>query len=314
MYNYTIIIPHYNIPQLLERCVASIPMRDDIQTIVVDDCSPDSPELTATVQRLKLRKNLEFYRTKLGGSAGRARNLGLDYALGKWLIFADADDFFDQSFSEKLDRYLNAEGDVIYFNFRSVRSENISQISNRESDYNKFFEQYDKNHNEDNFRFLYCTPWGKIIKRSLVENNKIRFDETRYANDAMFAVLVGCKAQSILPVDEVLYVLTERTGSLANNFCRKAGETVIRAKVALRIQKVIKDNGHIFPYDYQIYIRILLWNGEFQDLLNLYHTIADYDLTKSNILNIVRHTGRRYWLVALWLIWQDWMLLLFRRR
>ena len=35
---YSIIIPHYNIPDLLRRCLESIPQRDDVQVIVVDDC------------------------------------------------------------------------------------------------------------------------------------------------------------------------------------------------------------------------------------------------------------------------------------
>lgn len=76
-----------------------------------------------------------------------------------------------------------------------------------------------------------------MIKRSLINNYQIRFDETRYANDAMFAVLIGCKAKTILPINIPIYVLTERVGSLANNFCRKPGETIIRAKVALRVRK-----------------------------------------------------------------------------
>lgn len=36
---YTIIIPHYGIPQLPERCLASIPNREDVQIVVVYDCS-----------------------------------------------------------------------------------------------------------------------------------------------------------------------------------------------------------------------------------------------------------------------------------
>lgn len=36
-YMYCIIIPHKNTPDLLIRCVASIPQRDDVQVIVVDD-------------------------------------------------------------------------------------------------------------------------------------------------------------------------------------------------------------------------------------------------------------------------------------
>ncbi len=36
---WSIIVPHHNIPQLLERCLDSIPERDDIQIIVIDDNS-----------------------------------------------------------------------------------------------------------------------------------------------------------------------------------------------------------------------------------------------------------------------------------
>ena len=36
---YSIIIPHKNIPKLLQRCLDSIPERDDVQVIIVDDNS-----------------------------------------------------------------------------------------------------------------------------------------------------------------------------------------------------------------------------------------------------------------------------------
>ena len=38
---FSIIIPHYDIPDLLMRCLKSIPVSEDIQVIVVDDNSPD---------------------------------------------------------------------------------------------------------------------------------------------------------------------------------------------------------------------------------------------------------------------------------
>lgn len=313
MYNFTIIVPHYNIPLLLERCIASIPEREDVQIVVVDDCSPDTLELRKTVDKLKLHKNLEVYYTPQGGSAGRARNIGLDHAEGKWLIFADADDFFDVTLSEMMDKYLNAEEDIIYFNFRSVLSDDISKPSDRESTYNEFFRQYNRDHKKENFRFLYCTPWGKMIKRSLVDDNHIRFDETRYANDAMFAVLIGCKARDILPINIPLYVLTERKGSLASNFCCKPGETAIRTWVALRVRKAIEDHGYKFLYDYQKFIRILLWNGEYRELIGFYHSIADYGLSKADIIDIICQTGRRYYPISLWLIWKDAILTFFKR-
>lgn len=39
LYNFSIIIPHYNNEQDLRRCMASIPDRDDVQIIIVDDNS-----------------------------------------------------------------------------------------------------------------------------------------------------------------------------------------------------------------------------------------------------------------------------------
>ena len=38
-YAFTIIIPHKNVPDLLQRCLDSIPKRDDLHIIVVDDNS-----------------------------------------------------------------------------------------------------------------------------------------------------------------------------------------------------------------------------------------------------------------------------------
>lgn len=212
-----------------------------------------------------------------------------------------------------MDEMTTAPEDVVYFSFRSVLNDDMSQPSTREEAYADFFRQYAYDHREENFRFLYQTPWGKFVRRSLVEGHHIRFDETRYANDALFAVHVGCEASSIRVVDRPLYILTERNGSLADQFCRKPGETAIRAQVALRVRKVIADNGYVFDYDYRIFIRLLLWNKEFCDLLHIYHTIASYGLRKRDILSIVWQTGWRYAPLNLWLVAMDAWLALLRK-
>ena len=122
--NYSIIIPHYNIPELLIRCLKSIPVREDIQVIVVDDCSPDADTYMSRFPELS-RPNLEFYSTQKGGSAGRARNVGLDHAKGKWLIFADADDYFTDKLDFFLKECVNCEEDIIYFDFKLRQNSSI---------------------------------------------------------------------------------------------------------------------------------------------------------------------------------------------
>lgn len=89
---YSVIIPHKDIPCLLQRCLDSIPPRDDVQIIVVDDnSSPDIVDFAHFPGRD--RTDVEILFTKEGGGAGYARNCGLAGAKGKWLVFADADDF-----------------------------------------------------------------------------------------------------------------------------------------------------------------------------------------------------------------------------
>ena len=90
---FSIRIPHYDIPDLLMRCLKSIPVSKEIQVIVVDDNSPHADTYLERYPELS-RPYLEFIRTTKGGGAGYARNVGLDHAKGQWLLFADADDFF----------------------------------------------------------------------------------------------------------------------------------------------------------------------------------------------------------------------------
>ena len=71
---YSIIIPHKEIPDLLMRCLRSIPVSEDIQVIVVDDNSSYDDTCLYTYPELS-RPYLEFIRTKTGGVAGYARNL-----------------------------------------------------------------------------------------------------------------------------------------------------------------------------------------------------------------------------------------------
>ena len=95
MINYSIIIPHKNTPDLLQYCLDSIPIRSDVQVIVVDDNSDEDKKPTFTRDDVKF-----FYIDKEHTKgAGRARNVGLEHAVGKWyynnVIYVDNPYFVD---------------------------------------------------------------------------------------------------------------------------------------------------------------------------------------------------------------------------
>lgn len=89
---YSIIIPHFNDFKSLERLLNSIPSRDDIEIIVIDDKSTDEYDLDSIKSKCIFLNNETPIK-----SAGTCRNIGLKIAKGKWLLFADSDDvFFEQ--------------------------------------------------------------------------------------------------------------------------------------------------------------------------------------------------------------------------
>src|SRR5690606_10038136 len=141
-FNYSIIIPHKNIPKLLERCLWSIPRRDDLQIIVVDDNS--DPALVDFTNFPGLNDPfVEVIFTKEGKGAGYARNVGVSKAKGRMLLFADADDFFNYCIYDVLEEYKDNDIDLIYFKCNSLHSEKFT-AANGERDVNFINDRIDR--------------------------------------------------------------------------------------------------------------------------------------------------------------------------
>ena len=56
---YSIIIPHYNSPDLLLRLLKTIPVREDLEVIVVDDNSTNFSNIVSLMWLLFIHKLME---------------------------------------------------------------------------------------------------------------------------------------------------------------------------------------------------------------------------------------------------------------
>ncbi len=292
---FSIIIPHYDIPDLLMRCLDSIPVREDIQVIVVDDNSPGADTYLDRYPALS-RPYLEFVRTTKGGGAGYARNVGLDHAKGKWLLFADADDYYADNMYKIIMSHVSSNADVIYFKKKSVLSEDITKAINRSNYINRLIDRYFETSDEKPIRSNFAVPWAKMIRKGVVEESGLRFEETKYSNDQFFNVSIGCLAKKIEVSNEVLYVVTRRQGSLTSSFCEKKGELEIRSEICFRSMKLLKQYDYLWMDDipFKQYMRLMLKRN--RKLFNYYFFRLDsiYPSTYSAIMDIGDNTSSKF--------------------
>ncbi|MBQ3216024.1 MAG: glycosyltransferase [Oscillospiraceae bacterium] len=186
----SVVVPCYKVEQYLPQMIDSLLGQTlrDLEIILVDDGSPDRSgaicdEYAAKDSRIRVIH-------KPNGGVGAARNDGLDAATGQWIIFCDSDDYLEP---EALDKLLRkgeeADADVVFGDVTLVfenkqepavfyKDEFVTddrQLIDRliEAD---FYKYYCYNPPEKGVAFGYGGPWNKLVRRSLLTENDIRFD------------------------------------------------------------------------------------------------------------------------------------------
>lgn len=218
----SIVIPHYNSPRKLKRLLDTIPIYKEIQVIVIDDISNEEKDEYIRIKE-EYKDKVEFYDNLVENkSAGGARNIGLQKAKGKWLLFADADDFFLETFWSTIQDYMNAEEDVIFFPPLAVK-EGTRRASRRAINFlmlalnawqEKVYYKEITRKTELNIRYRWSSPCSKLIRKEIVDKYKICFDVVKYSNDVTFSSKLGFFARKINVSYEPIYVITEGTDSL----------------------------------------------------------------------------------------------------
>ena len=247
---YSIIIPHKDTPVLLQRCLDSIPIRDDVQVIVIDDNSDAEKVDFDNFPRWK-GKNYEYYLTKEGKGAGYARNIGIERSTGKWLLFADSDDTFA---SEELNILLEKskeDYDAICW------PSDVTQINNSTDfypyqqraghllfDYTKIGQHTLTPCKDSNILYSLFEPWHKMCTRDLIDKYRIRYSEVISCNDALFSVRLAQHAKKTAVYSDVIYhyIKHSKSLSLVDDFSIIIQRTNELFRVQHVLQKVNKEN------------------------------------------------------------------------
>lgn len=303
MINYSFIIPHKDIPDLLRRCVASIPRRDDIEIIIVDDASDTLTVNENTMADVIEQPCVNMIFTKENGGLSYVRNIGVKKATGKWIFIADADDFLMPGALEMLDKYKDSDAEVVCFHICAKDCYTLEPC-NRGMKYNGYMDKAIAGEISMNMLLaIAVTTWTKMVQRDFYIRHDIRFQEdTRILTDLYWAKLLALKAQSIEVSPDVLYCVTERSTRMSNTFVSKAHLRQMY-HVAKTTNKLVVDHGKAEYAQSLEYIltRIhnhsvaLCWKYFFLSFFDgtLYNSLKRYTI-KQRMYRIARYT---LWLV-----------------
>lgn len=221
MPEFSIIIPIYKVEKYLNQCVDSVLNQTfgDFELILVDDGSPDKcGQICDSYESADSRIKVVH---KNNGGLSSARNAGLDIAIGKYVIFLDSDDYWDDNtalehFYENL---AETDADLLVFPAkRFYEDENkFTYTLNIEADRNRII---DTNVNcaieymlENNI--YRAAAWNKVIRKSVIDEHQMRFKEGYLSEDMDWCgdLLVYCNRFDFY--ENPLYVYRQqRSGSI----------------------------------------------------------------------------------------------------
>lgn len=207
MIKVSVIIPVYNAERHIRQCLKSVldQTLEDIEVICVDDGSSDSsPEIIEDIaardKRVRLITQSNLY-------AGVARNNGMKNAEGEYLVFLDADDFFERDMLLEMYEKCVKDNAQICLCSGKIYNEQNDAFSDAPHYLNtKLLCEKTPFSAEDVSEWLFIitspAPWTKMFKRDFIERKGIEFQSLKRANDLFFVYSALAAADAITYVNK----------------------------------------------------------------------------------------------------------------
>ncbi len=210
----SVVVPVYKVEDYLEKCIRSIQNQtySNLEIILVDDGSPDRcgeicEEFAVKDERIKV-----FH--KENGGLSDARNYGVQYATGKYLLFVDSDDYISETLIEKTVNAAETHScDFVLFDYYYVKN-GIEEV--------RTCEEIPKNKvislkKEKSLFTMPPSAWSKLFNREFYMNSGIEFPKGLYFEDLGTTPKFLLQAENIFYLKEPLYYYMIRSTSIMGN-------------------------------------------------------------------------------------------------
>lgn len=235
--DFSVIVPCWRGSiKFLPKLFDSIPKKESIEIIVVDNSKEPVRR-----DEIKSNRDIVFLHSAYERHAGGSRNEGMSAAKGKWLLFADSDDFYTPDAFEIYYSKFYTDAEIVYTSMGGIY-EDTGEKSDRGDRYARLVHQFCEGMlDELALRTSFGSPCCKMVSHDLVDRCQLKFDEIRASNDIYFSLTSGICAKKIDAIDKVTYIATVNRGSLT----QRRDFDVIQARLyaKLKCNQFLKTKG-----------------------------------------------------------------------
>ncbi len=296
MPEFSVIVPVYNVEKYLKICIDSIIRQSyqEFELILVDDGSPDAcgkicDSYSSSDTRVKVVH-------KENGGLSSARNAGLDIASGKYVIFIDSDDFWDDdnALEHIHNNLIETDADVLVFpakryyeiknKYTYIMPSDVSRLKILDKDVNSSIRYMIENN------IYRAAAWNKVVKKSIIDNHTMRFKNGYLSEDMDWCGDLLLYAQKFDFYGNPFYAYRQqRNGSIT----KEKVEKLISDKLymcekgfrqALKLQNKEKTDllASYYAYEYSVLLGVSsgIKNKELLSKVKNLKNLLDYDISR----------------------------------
>ncbi|MBQ1505864.1 MAG: glycosyltransferase [Erysipelotrichales bacterium] len=232
----SIIVPVYNGEKVVSKCINSVLNQEfkDWELILINDGSKDNT--AALLDEYALHDDRIRVIHKPNGGVSSTRNRGLSEAKGDYIQFMDADDWLTEDSTKVLVRTLEeGEADMAVADFYRVVGDLLSRKGSILSNDVLTVKEYAEWMKESPADYYYGVLWNKLYKRSIIEQYKLRMDESvSLCEDYLFNLEYLLHCEKVAPVQIPVYYYLKTEGSLVTS--------------SLNLKKIVNMKTSVFDY------------------------------------------------------------------
>lgn len=249
----SILVPVYNVEKYVGKCVESIFTQTytNIEYVFVNDCTPDKSMevINNYIEKYNIKKKCIIINHEKNKGICASRNDCLDNATGDYFLFIDSDDYIDLDMVEKLVEAAQKENaDISGCGYTEEYNDHSLDFPQ------KYTNDYKEMLKAITVLKLKGVMWKLLIRRSIVEENHIRFmPEKNMVDDYLFCCQVFYYSHRFSGVDKCMYHYIQYN---PNNYSQRTFHNINHQAEAIKeVEKFYKDKGVYNIVEEEIYIR-----------------------------------------------------------